>query len=238
MKLIVANLKLYLDGTTLKMYLQEAKNFNKNIIICPTSIHIPYFLNNTYKVGIQNIAPQNIPSQTGEVSSLQAKNLGVSYAIIGHSERRKKFNENDELINQKVKEALTNNLKPILCVGETLEEYQNSQTLNVVKTQLEKGLKDIKEEIIIAYEPVFAIGTGKVPNNNSIEEVTNFIKNETQKITNKAPKVLYGGSVNNENILTLEQLKTIDGYLIGSASAKIEVFKDLISKIMRQKTTK
>lgn len=238
MKIIIANLKLYLDGTTLKKYLQEATIFGENVVICPSSIHIPYFLKNRYKVGIQNIASENKQTQTGEVSALQAKNLGVTYAIIGHSERRQQFYENDELINRKVHQALENNLKPILCVGETLEEHQNNQVQKIIKEQLEKGLKNVDKEIIVAYEPVYAIGTGKIPSNVSIDEVAKFIKEEVKRLTSKEPKILYGGSVSNENILTLEELKNIDGYLIGSASAKIEVFKDIVFKINRQYSTK
>jgi len=238
MKLIVANLKLYLDGTTLKTYIEKAKNFDKDVVICPSSIHIPYFLKNNYEVGIQNIAPQNIPSQTGEVSATQAKNLGVSYAIIGHSERRKQFNETDELINNKIHEALNNNLKVILCIGENLEEYQTNKTKNVIKNQLEKALKNVNEDIIIAYEPVYAIGTGNVPSNESIDDNVQYIKNEVQKLMNKVPKVLYGGSVNNTNILELEKVKNIDGYLIGTASSKIEVLTEIVEKIKWQNSTK
>lgn len=231
MKIIVANLKLYLDGTTLKKYLQEAAIFDENVVICPSSIHIPYFLRNNYKVGIQNVACENNPAQTGEVSACQAKNLGVTYAIIGHSERRKQFCETDELINKKINRALENNLKPILCVGETMDEYQNNKTLTIIKAQLERALKNVDKEILIAYEPIYAIGSGKTPNNALIDGVAKFIKDEVRSLTSKEPKVLYGGSVSDENILILEELKNIDGYLIGSASAKIEVFKNIVFEI-------
>ena len=238
MKLIVLNLKLYLDGTKLNEYINNVKKLDDHIVICPSSIHIPYFLETNHKIGIQNIAPTNHKQQTGEVSANQAKNLGVSYAIIGHSERRTLFNETNEQINQKVIEAISNKLNVILCIGENQEEYNSNKTKEVLKNQLEKALKDIKEEVIIAYEPVYAIGSGNVPSNESIDENAKLIKNEVQKLTKKVPKVLYGGSVNNNTITELEKLKNIDGYLIGGASAKIDVLNETIEKIRRQKSTK
>ena len=232
MQLIVGNLKMYLDGTEIKNYLDKIKEYeDENIVICPSSIHIPYFLNHKFKVGLQNISDKEKGALTGEISALQGKNLGVSYTIIGHSERRNIFKETNEQINLKIKEALNQKLKVILCVGETLEEKEKNLTENIIRKELEECLKDIKEEIIIAYEPIWSIGTGKIPTNQEIEQISKYIKEEIIKITNKQTKVLYGGSVNPNNIESLKKITNIDGYLIGGSSSKIDEFIQIIKQI-------
>ena len=232
MQLIVGNLKMYLDGTEIKNYLDKIKEYEQeNIVICPSSIHIPYFLKHKFKVGLQNISDKSKGAITGEISALQGKNLGVTYTIIGHSERRSIFKETNDQINLKIKEALKQKLKVILCIGETLEEKEKNLNEYIVKKELEECLKDIKEEIIIAYEPIWSIGTGKIPTNKEIEQTSKYIKEETKRITNKQTKVLYGGSVSSSNIETLKEIPNVDGYLIGGASSRIDEFIQIIKQV-------
>lgn len=216
MKLIVSNLKMFLNGYEIKNYLEKLKNYeNKNIVICPSTIHIPYFLGYKFNVGIQNITYRSNLNQTGEVSALQCKNLGVNYVIVGHHERRKMFNETNKEINLKIKEAIKNNLKVILCV-DNLD----------LKNELKECLKDINEDVIIAYEPLNIVGTNLIEEPKNIENVINYIKSECPNI-----KVLYGGNINSSNIKNLNQIPNIDGYLIGLSSSKIDEFIKIIKYV-------
>lgn len=220
-KLIVGNLKNYMDAHDTATYLKKIDKV-ENVVICPSNIFIPYFLNKKFEVGIQNIY-LNDKTCTGEITAKQAKSLGISYAIIGHSERRTNFIETNIVVNHKIKEALKNNLKVILCIGETLEEKQNNKTIKVLKKQINECLKDINEEVIIAYEPIWAIGTNIVPTVSEIENNISKIK----EIVNT--KVLYGGSVNSSNIS--EIIKVTDGVLIGKASTDVVEFLKIIEVV-------
>lgn len=223
MKLIVSNLKMYLDGSEIKNYLSLLLPYeNNNIIICPSAIHIPYFLGHKFSVGIQNITYKSNKNQTGEISALQASNLGVKYVIIGHHERKKCFFETNKEINLKIKEALKNNLKVILCIGEENANY------DFLKKDLYECLYDINDEVIIAYEPSWVICTDKIPSNDEIESVSAFIKKECLSLLNRDVKVLYGGNINPENIKKLNNISNIDGYLIGLSSSKINDFIEII----------
>lgn len=220
-KLIVGNLKNYMDAHDTAVYLKQIDKI-ENVVICPSNIFIPYFLNKKFEVGIQNIY-LNDKTCTGEITAKQAKSLGISYAIVGHSERRTNFIETNIVVNHKIKEALKNNLKVILCIGETLEEKQNNKTIEVLKKQINECLKDINEEVIIAYEPIWAIGTNIVPTVSEIENNISKIK----EIVNT--KVLYGGSVNSNNIS--EIIKVTDGVLIGKASTDVVEFLKIIEVV-------
>ncbi len=220
-KLIVGNLKNYMDAYDTSMYLKQIDKI-ENVVLCPSNIFIPYFLNKKFEVGIQNIY-LNDKICTGEINAKQAKSLGISYVIVGHSERRTNFIETNIVVNYKIKEALKNNLKVILCIGETLEEKQNNKTFEVLEKQLNECLKDISEEVIIAYEPIWAIGTNVVP---SIVEIQTNI-NKIKEIKNS--KVLYGGSVNSGNIS--EIIKVTDGVLIGKASTDVVEFLKIIEVV-------
>lgn len=208
-KLIVANLKMNMDYKTTLEYVE---NVNENIVICPSYIYIPYFLNK-YKVGAQDCFNQKKGSYTGGISPFHLKEMGVEYVIIGHSERRK-F-EDDIFINQKIKVALDSGLKVILCIGENVSEDKFEKLSN----QINNDLKDVSlDNLILAYEPIWAIGTGVIPTNEKIEETTTFIKKIVKDKFNKEISVLYGGSVNTGNIELLNKIKNVDGYLIGTAS--------------------
>ena len=154
------------------------------------------------------------------------KNVGAKYVIIGHSENRQN-GENDKILNLKISSALESKLKVIFCIGETLKEKRKKITKRILTKQIDIGLKKIKnkKDIIIAYEPVWAIGTGLTPNNVELHEIINFIKKKLKKI-----KVLYGGSVNPKNINVLKNINNIDGFLIGGASQNPNKFIDIIKK--------
>ena len=223
-KLVLANLKMYLNNKIdTQNYLNDLKQEKDKFIVFPPIIYLDRFIQNGFITGIQNISVHKEGAHTGEVSALSAYDLGAKYVLLGHSEIRQK-GESDELINQKIKIALKNNLKVVLCVGENLEAYNQNQTKEIINNQISKALKNIDEEIMISYEPVWAIGTGKTPTNNEIEDVVSYIKS----LFNYKIKVLYGGSVSENNIESLNKIKNLDGFLIGHAATKPSSLKKII----------
>jgi triosephosphate isomerase len=224
-KIVVLNHKTSLDFENVKYYIDYIKDrirSDMDIVVCPSDIFIPFFKGKySFKLGAQNIS--SYPS-TGEVSGSILKSLGVSYVIVGHSDRKKYFGEDTSLINKKIKEALKYNIKPILCVGETLEERGLKKTQDVIIRQIRESLRgiDVKQDIIIAYEPVFSIGTGMMPALESIKEVVTMIKNSIYRAHGVNVKVIYGGSINENNITKLDQISEIDGFLIGNSSVNPE----------------
>lgn len=228
-KIIIGNMKMNMLYPDIMKYIDKLKDKKlNNVIICPTSIYIPYFLNNNINVGIQDIYMKDNGAYTGDISAVQASSIGVKYAIIGHSERRFYHNEKDKLINLKIKQAIKNNIIPILCIGENIEEQENVKV--VLKKQLDNCLKNIDRDVIIAYEPRWAIGTNIVPSNNYIKDIILYIKEEL-KYKNK---ILYGGSINIENINTINKIKELDGFLVGNVSTKAEEFLNIIEVVVNQ----
>ena len=211
------------------------KGFKKNkfakIIYCPPNTLIrpmsKKLKNSSIKVGAQN-CHQNLTygAFTGSVNSKMLKDVGAKYVIIGHSENRKE-GENDKLINAKIKSALRWNIKVIFCIGESLKEKRKKITKKVLIKQIRNCLNRInnKNDIIIAYEPVWSIGTGLIPNSNELLEIITFIKKKTNNC-----KTLYGGSVSPKNIKELKSIKNIDGFLVGGASQDPKKFIDIIKK--------
>ena len=187
-------------------------------------------------LGAQNMHFAREGAFTGEVSPLMLKDLGVKYVILGHSERRAYFGETDELINKKIKTSLEHGLYPIFCVGETLDEREQGITKAVVEIQVRKGLLEITaeqaEKITVAYEPVWAIGTGKTATPEDAEEVCGFIRGVLENIYGKETaeliRIQYGGSVKPENIKELIAKPNIDGALVGGASLKVESFAAIV----------
>lgn len=205
--------------------------------IAPQAIHISIlkemaFTTGAIYIGAQNCSNQDSGALTGEISPASLADLGVEFVIIGHSERRTIFGEGNILLNEKVLLALKNNLKVIYCVGETLAERESENTYKVIEEQLKIGLKDVPEDkahlLMIAYEPVWAIGTGKVASAEQAEEVHSFIRS---KLTQRAEEtiILYGGSVKPDNIDALLRKENIDGALVGGASLKAQDFRQLCS---------
>lgn len=235
-KLIIANMKMYMNYDEIKKYLLEIDGkISKNVIFVPTSIYIPYFLEKKYLVALQNIHYENNGAFTGEISTEQAKSMNINYVIIGHSERRDLFQETDYDLNKKVLKVLENNMNIVLCIGEGLEDRNNQNTEKVLREQLEINLNNVsskyQDNIIIAYEPKWAIGTGIVPSNEDIRKVIEFIKNFILEKYKMQVKVLYGGSVNEVNVEILNKIDNIDGFIIGGACTKADKFLKMISII-------
>lgn len=187
-------------------------------------------------LGAQNLFFEDEGTYTGEISPPMIKSVGCSFVLIGHSERRQYFGETDASVNKKVMAALKGGLLPLVCIGESLEEREAGKTLNVVETQMREGLKglppDEMQKITIAYEPVWAIGTGKTATPEQAQEVHSSIRSHIEKIYNKniasGTRILYGGSVKPENIDDLMAREDIDGALVGGASLKTDAFERIV----------
>lgn len=226
-KIIIGNQKMYMDKEDVLSFVSDMKSYDKGsvpVILCPTFVYLDYY-KDVCKVGAQNVALNDNGSYTGEVSASQLSSLGINYCIVGHSERRNFQKETDEEINIKIKKLLERNIVPILCVGEKKEERDNNLTEIIIKKELEQDLKDITrdniDKIIIAYEPIWAIGTGLTPTNSEIDETITFIKNYLKTIYRDVNvTLLYGGSVSEKNVDELNSINSVDGYLIGGASTK------------------
>ncbi len=198
---IYANLKMNMNYDEIKIYKENVEK--EGLIVFPSYIYMNEF--NGFELGSQDVSIYKNGSYTGDISAEQLNSMNVNYCIIGHSERRKYYNENNEVLRLKLKQLIDNNIKPILCVGEN----DGEDTLEVLKDQL-SILK--KEDVIVAYEPVWAIGSGKIPTNEEIEKVVDYIKN------NYNVSVLYGGSVDENNISELKKINGLSGFLVGKAS--------------------
>lgn len=217
------------------------KDTKNEVILCVPYTDLFYALLNVQgtniKIGAQNMHFEESGAYTGEVSGKMLKSIGVEYVIIGHSERRQYFNETDETVNKKIKAAFENELKPIVCVGETLEQRENNKTEEIVTTQIELALKGLTDEqvenTIIAYEPIWAIGTGKTATaedaNNAIKSIRKQIEKDFGKTISENIIILYGGSVKSENCNELFSMSDIDGGLVGGASLKVDEFAKIVS---------
>ena len=205
-----------------------------NVIFAPSSIYLLKFMENGLKVASQDVSFASIGAYTGDISAIQLKSLGINYSIVGHSERRKYYFD-DKYVNEKLKQLTNEMITPILCIGETKEEKEENITLDVLKREIDEAFKDIDNEklnsIIIAYEPIWSIGTGIIPTNDDINNTINFIKEYVKENYQIEIKVLYGGSVSNKNITELEKINIIDGYLVGGCSIKKEDFNNLIGNV-------
>ena len=235
----IANWKMYGNLKSLNT-LDKVIKFSKSkeikkgrLIYCPPYTLISSFLkkfeNCLIDIGGQNChESEEYGSHTGFVNSKMLKSSGANYVILGHSENRQK-GETDKLINLKIKSAIKAKLKVIFCIGETLAEKKEKKTKSVISKQIKLGLNKVKDKskIFIAYEPVWSIGTGKIPKINELEQSIEFIK---KKFKGKSPKILYGGSVNPENIRDLKKITSLDGFLIGGASQNPKKFIDIVKK--------
>jgi len=187
------------------------------------------------KLGAQNMHFETKGAYTGEISPLMLREL-CEFVILGHSERRRYFGETDEIVNRKIKAALENKLEPILCVGEKLEENEAGRTEEVVSRQLNQGLNNVKptRNIVIAYEPLWAIGTGKAASGDQATATIKFIRNILAELWNKDIaqdlRILYGGSVTNHNIAEFISQSEIDGALVGGSSLKAEEFLSIVNQ--------
>lgn len=244
-KLIIANWKMELDclasnklakdyQSLAKAELVKTKNkFSKySLVVCPDFLVLDSVVKDLkgsgIELGAQNCAPAEIGPWTGEVSPLSLSRLGVKYLILGHSERRLKLNEGENLINQKIKIALANNLKPIICLGENLSERTGGRHRIVLARQLKALLKGIKikknTDLVIAYEPIWAIGNKQALSSTEISQAHKFLKAQVYKILHKNPKIIYGGSVNLDNAGEILKLKEVSGLLVGRSSLEAKKF--------------
>lgn len=200
------------------------KNSNSTVVLCPPAIFITSIrpaISKNIKIGGQNCSHERNGAFTGEISSDMLKNSGAEYVILGHSERRKVFNECNTTISKKAVTAINSGLKTIICVGENLEERKAKKEKEVVKNQLKKSIPPISnsQNTIIAYEPVWAIGTGENATDKQISEMHDFIKAEMPGY-----KILYGGSVTSKNSANIMKIKNVDGLLVGGASLNASEF--------------
>ena len=216
------------------------KDTKNEVILCVPYTDLFYALlhvqGTNIKIGAQNMHWEEKGAYTGEVSAPMLKSIGVEYVIIGHSERRQYFAETDETVNKKIKSALAHGLKPIVCVGETLEQREAGETETIVTNQIAKAFEGIAsenlEKIIVAYEPIWAIGTGKTATKEDANNTIMQIRKKLAEIygQNEAEGVIiqYGGSVKSSNAKELFEMSDIDGGLVGGASLKAEEFSKIV----------
>lgn len=237
-KIIAGNWKMNMTPAKAVELIQSLKDqINTNeveVVVCPPYVCLPAVLeavkDTAIGVGAQNMHFEESGAYTGEIAPSMLKELGVKYVIIGHSERRQYFAETDETVNKKVLKAIEHDLVPILCVGESLTEREQGVTIDLVRLQTKIALKDVKPEdakkVVIAYEPIWAIGTGKTATSAQAEEVCKAIRDVVCEIYNEdvanAMRIQYGGSVNGANANELFNMGNIDGGLVGGASLKPE----------------
>jgi len=213
-----------------------------DIVVCPPYTLLAYLANaletSNILIGAQDVYWQDEGAFTGEVSPVMLKDIGCKFVIIGHSERRAYFGETNESVNNKIKASLRHDLTPIVCVGETLSERESGQTFKVLDDHIENGLKGITDtdilKIVIAYEPVWAIGTGKTATSQQAQEAQKYIRDLLRKMYNNdiadTIRIQYGGSVKPENITELMREPDVDGALVGGASLKVETFVEIVKK--------
>lgn len=244
-KVIAGNWKMnMLPGETINFIEQIApmvKKSENEIILCVPFTDIFYAWHSlegsNIKLGAQNMHWEESGAYTGEVSGQMLKSVGVEYVIIGHSERRAYFAETDETVNKKIKAVFANDLKPILCVGESLDQREAGKTEEIITNQTEKALEGLTNEqiknTIIAYEPIWAIGTGKTATaedaNNSIKAIRNKIESLYGKDVAQEVIIQYGGSVKSSNAKELFETSDIDGALVGGASLKPDEFAKIVN---------
>lgn len=244
-KVIAGNWKMNMLPNEAIEYIQAfepmVKDSKAEIILCVPYIDLFYCLMNAQgtniKIGAQNMHFEETGAYTGEVSAKMLKSIGVEYVIIGHSERRQYFNETDETVNKKIKVAFENELKPIVCVGETLEQRENGETEKIITSQTRLALDGLTAEqiknTIIAYEPIWAIGTGKTATsedaNNSIKAIREELKKLYGENVSEEVIIQYGGSVKSSNAKELFESSDIDGGLVGGASLKLEEFSKIVN---------
>lgn len=228
------------NGLKRELFKVDAQNID--IVICPVftalSETAEVVANSNIALGCQDAYWQDEGAFTGEVSVPMVKDAGCKYVIIGHSERRQFFAETNETVNNKVKAVLKHGLTPIICCGELLAEREANKTFDVLTDHIQNGLKGLSADealkCVIAYEPVWAIGTGKTATPGQAQEAHKFIRGLLEKMYNKqtadAIRIQYGGSVKPENISELMAQPDVDGALVGGASLKVESFAELIKK--------
>ncbi len=243
--LIAGNWKMYKTGpeaveTAMDLEKLCSDVTDVEVMIAPTYLSLPLvstaLRDSNIKVGAQNLYFEQEGAFTGEVSAEMIKAAGAEYAIIGHSERRQYFGETDIFVSKKIKAAIQSDLKPVLCIGETEAQRDEQETFSILDKQVSNGLKgsglDELEDMVLAYEPVWAIGTGKTASIEQVEEVHLHLRSLLEKLFSKdfsdKTRILYGGSVNPANVKELMGIKDVDGALVGGASLDADKFINII----------
>ena len=243
--IIAGNWKMYKTPSEAVSLIEELKPLVKDaqaeVVVCPPFICLPAakeaLEGSNIKLGAQNMYWEEQGAFTGEVAPGMLTEAGVEYVIIGHSERRQYFSETDDMVNRKMLSAVSHNLIPIICVGETLEQREQGVTEKVVDTQTRAALNgltaDVADRIVIAYEPVWAIGTGRTASSDDANEVIGYIRKVVESVLGSQAasriRILYGGSVKPENAAELMQMPEIDGGLVGGASLKALDFSKIVN---------
>lgn len=241
-KIVAGNWKMNLkceEATRLFLSLANAKNSAVEVIIFPSMLYLQSFLDNTNKniqIGAQNAYPIDTGAYTGETSFYQLKSIGITHVLIGHSERRAYFSESNEFLKEKVDAALENNITPVFCCGESLSIREQGKEKEFITNQIKESLfhlsSDTFQKCIIAYEPIWAIGTGKTATSEQAEDIhktiRSFIAEKYGDTLAQEISILYGGSCNENNAKELFSCPNIDGGLIGGASLKTASFKAII----------
>ena len=242
-KLIVANWKMNMTKASgislvksLSVKINRSNSSSRKVVVCPPFTLISeiskILKSSKISLGGQDCSTDSFGAFTGDISSLMLKDLGCKYVIVGHSERREHHNESEKIIKNKLDLALSLGLKVILCVGEKMQERKKGNTIRIITRQLQLSIskKCNNKNTIIAYEPVWSIGSGVTPKDSEIRDVHNFIKNKSSQLSigDKPLMVLYGGSVNPRNSKNILSLQNVDGALVGGASLKLKSFLDII----------
>ena len=242
-KLIVANWKMNMTKASgislvksLSAKINRSNSSSREVVVCPPFTLISeiskILKSSKISLGGQDCSTDSFGAFTGDISSLMLKDLGCKYVIVGHSERREHHNESEKIIKNKLDLALSLGLKVILCVGEKMQERKKGNTIGIITRQLQLSIskKCNNKNTIIAYEPVWSIGSGVTPKDSEICDVHNFIKNKSSQLSigDKPLMVLYGGSVNPKNSKNILSLQNVDGALVGGASLKLKSFLDII----------
>ena len=242
--IIAGNWKMHFSSEETKKFLNElvpkVSDAKCEVVVCPpfTSLQVASDIlkNSNIKLGAQNIHFEEKGAFTGEISADMLKSFNVSYVIVGHSERRSYFNETDEDINKKIFTCLKNDFVPIFCVGETLEEREAGKMKSVLESQIKNAFLGVSKEdvkkIVVAYEPVWAIGTGKTATSEDANNVIGFIRNVVENIYDKEVSenivILYGGSLKPNTIKEQMSMENIDGALVGGASIVVSDFESIV----------
>ncbi|MBE7082579.1 MAG: triose-phosphate isomerase [Clostridiales bacterium] len=239
-KYIFGNLKMHFNLKQTEEYLEnflpKVESSKNEIVLCPSFVNLMFtgqkLTSTKVLLGAQNVASEASGAYTGEVSASMLKSVGATYVLVGHSERKKYFLEKNETINKKIQECLGQGLKVVLCVGESKYERANKKHKQSLEKQLCECLKGLYDNelknIIIAYEPIYSIGSGVLPKAKEVEEAVSYIRSviqaEFSEKTASSLKILYGGSVNAENVKTFAGIKGVNGLLVGGASIKPDEF--------------
>lgn len=238
MKYLMLNHKMNLTEEEALKYVKDFNEVKPNkceLVVFPSYLYLNLFKGKNYSLGSQNVAIKDVGALTGEVAASQLKSMGCTYSIVGHSERREIIGEDDIEFISKINELLSNNMTPVFCIGETLEARKKGNTYQVLEEEIVSVFGSLDKEsiknIIIAYEPIWAIGTGLTPTNDDIDDAIVYIKGLVKDNYDTNIKVLYGGSVNDKNISTIDTIPSLDGYLVGGASLDIEKVNNMIKEI-------